>query len=176
MITRILAIFLAALLALTPASAWAQSVPPIPAQRGGSFVAAAVNRVGAAVVRIDTERTITRNPSPMFNDPFFRQFFRDGMIPDAPYEEHLQGQGSGFIFDANGTILTNAHVVDDADQVTVTLKDGRKFSAEVQGVDEVTDLAVVKIQGQGDGFPTATLGDSDQVQVGDRCRQSSGTG
>jgi S1-C subfamily serine protease len=103
----------------------------------------------------------------MFNDPFFRQFFRDGMIPDAPYEEHLQGQGSGFIFDANGTILTNAHVVDDADQVTVTLKDGRKFSAEVQGVDEVTDLAVVKIQGQGDGFPTATLGDSDQVQVGD---------
>jgi S1-C subfamily serine protease len=167
MITRILAIFLGALLALTPTAAWAQSVSPIPAQRGGSFVAAAVNRVGPAVVRIDTERTITRNPGPMFNDPFFRQFFRDGMIPDAPYEEHLQGQGSGFIFDANGTILTNAHVVDDADQVTVTLKDGRRFSAEVQGVDEVTDLAVVKIQGQGDGFPIATLGDSDQVQVGD---------
>jgi S1-C subfamily serine protease len=168
MITRILAIFLGALLALTPASnAWAQPVAPqAPAQKGGSFVAAAVNRVGAAVVRIDTERTITRNPNPMFNDPFFRQFFREGMMPDAPYEEHLQGQGSGFVINEDGTILTNAHVIDGADEVVVTLKDGRKFPAEVKGVDEVTDLAVVKIQGQG-GFPTSTLGDSDQVQVGD---------
>jgi S1-C subfamily serine protease len=184
MITRILAIFLGALLALNPFQAlpsWAEPVPAIapqatvlpqppassPAPKGGSFVAAAVRRVGAAVVRIDTERTITRNPDPVFNDPLFRRFFNDGMIPDAPYEEHLQGQGSGFIVDATGTILTNAHVVDGADQVTVTLKDGRKFKGEVKGADEVTDLAVVKIQVQGGGFPTSELGDSDQVEVGD---------
>ena len=188
MITRILAIFLGALLALNPFQAlpsWAEpasaiapaialqptvvpSAPAsIPAPKGGSFVAAAVRRVGAAVVRIDTERTITRNPDPVFNDPFFRRFFNDGMVPDAPYEEHLQGQGSGFIVDATGTILTNAHVVNGADQVIVTLKDGRKFKGEVKGADEVTDLAVVKIQVQGGGLPTSELGDSDQVEVGD---------
>lgn len=188
MITRILAIFLGALLALNPFQAlpsWAEPVSAIapaiapqptvvsqapasvPAPKSGSFVAAAVRRVGAAVVRIDTERTITRNPDPVFNDPFFRRFFNDGMVPDGPYEEHLQGQGSGFIVDATGTILTNAHVVNGADQVTVTLKDGRKFKGEVKGADEVTDLAVVKIQVQGGGLPTSELGDSDQVEVGD---------
>jgi S1-C subfamily serine protease len=171
MITRILTIFLGALLALTPISAaWAEPIPAAPqgvAPRSSSFVAAAVNRVGAAVVRIDTERTVTRSPDPMLNDPFFRQFFSDGRMPNAPYEEHLQGQGSGFIVDAGGTILTNAHVVDGADQVMVTLKDGRKFEGEVKGVDDVTDLAVVKIKVQGGGLPTSALGDSDQVQVGD---------
>jgi S1-C subfamily serine protease len=171
MITRILTIFLGALLALTPISAaWAEPIsaaPQVVAPRSSSFVAAAVNRVGAAVVRIDTERTVTRNPDPMLNDPFFRQFFSDGRMPNAPYEEHQQGQGSGFIVDASGTILTNAHVVDGADQVTVTLKDGRKFEGEVKGVDEVTDLAVVKIKVQGGGLPTSALGDSDQVEVGD---------
>jgi S1-C subfamily serine protease len=187
MITRILAIFLGALLALNPfqtSPSWAEpglaiapastsqataapQTPSAPAPKGGSFVAAAVRRVGAAVVRIDTDRTITRNPDPVLNDPFFRRFFNEGMIPNAPYEEHLQGQGSGFIVDATGTILTNAHVVNGADQVTVTLKDGRKFKGEVKGADEVTDLAVVKIQVQGGGLPTSELGDSDQVEVGD---------
>lgn len=142
-----------------------QLIAQVPAQRGGSFVAAAVNQVGAAVVRIDTERTITRNPAPFYNDPFFRGFFGDA-FPMQPYEERLQGQGSGFIVDGNGTILTNAHVVEGADRVTVTLKDGRQFDGDVLGVDEITDLAVVKITVQTD-LPTAPLGDSDQVQVGD---------
>ncbi|HEY9623309.1 MAG TPA: HhoA/HhoB/HtrA family serine endopeptidase [Crinalium sp.] len=132
-----------------------------------SFVAAAVNRVGPAVVRIDTERTITRNPDPFFNDPFFRRFFgNDGFSQQGPYEERLRGQGSGFIISSSGTILTNAHVVDDADRVTVTLKDGRRFDGEVQGADEVTDLAVVKINA-GSNLPTASLGNSDVIQVGD---------
>jgi Do/DeqQ family serine protease len=131
-----------------------------------SFVAAAVNRVGPAVVRIDTERTITRNPDPFFNDPFFRRFFGNDMLPQGPFEERLRGQGSGFIISSDGTILTNAHVVDSADRVTVTLKDGRRFDGEVQGADEVTDLAVVKI-GAGGNLPTASLGNSDQIQVGD---------
>jgi S1-C subfamily serine protease len=116
-------------------------------------------------VRIDTERTITRNPDAFLSDPLFRRFFGD--IPTQPYEERLQGQGSGFIIDGNGTILTNAHVVEDADRVTVSLKDGRKFEGTVVGVDEVTDLAVVKIDVRDEGLPTAALGDSDSVQVGD---------
>jgi S1-C subfamily serine protease len=77
----------------------------------------------------------------------------------------LRGQGSGFIIDRSGIILTNAHVVDQADKVTVLLKDGRTFEGKVQGADEVTDLAVVKIDGR--DLPIAPLGDSNQVKVGD---------
>jgi S1-C subfamily serine protease len=176
MITRVLSIVLGVLLVLAfPAPGWAaplfvrannaeQTIAQAAPQRG-SFVAAAVNRVGAAVVQIDTERTITRQPDPFFSDPFFRRFFGDSMMPQGPFEQRLQGQGSGFIVNSDGTILTNAHVVADADRVTVILKDGRRLEGVVRGVDEVTDLAVVKVR-EG-GLPVAPLGDSDQVQVGD---------
>ena len=132
-----------------------------------SFVASAVRRVGPAVVRIDTEKTITRQSSdPFMDDPFLRDFF--GGFPRQPQEERLRGQGSGFIIDNTGNILTNAHVVNGADRVVVTLKDGRSFEAIVEGVDEVTDLAVVKIDDtDGDLLPVAPLGNSDQIQVGD---------
>ncbi|HAG82046.1 MAG TPA: serine protease [Cyanobacteria bacterium UBA12227] len=130
-----------------------------------SFVTAAVNRVGSAVVRIDTERTITRRIDPFFDDPFFRRFFGEESFSQMPLERRLRGQGSGFIIDKSGIILTNAHVVDQADKVTVILKDGRSVEGKVQGADEVTDLAVVKIDGK--DLPVASLGDSNQVQVGD---------
>jgi S1-C subfamily serine protease len=132
-----------------------------------SFVASAVRKVGSAVVRIDTEKTITRRaPDPFYEDPFFRDFF--GGMPRQPQEELLRGQGSGFIIDQSGNILTNAHVVNGADRVVVTLKDGRSFEAVVEGVDEVTDLAVVKIDGNGgEPLPIAALGNSDRVGVGD---------
>lgn len=136
-----------------------------PATKGGSFVTAAVNLVGPAVVRIDTERTVTRNVDPLFDDPFFRRFFGDDLAQQLPREQHLRGQGSGFIIDSSGVILTNAHVVDNADKVTVTLKDGRTLEGQVRGTDEVTDLAVVKVNGG--NLPVAPLGDSTQVQVGD---------
>lgn len=130
-----------------------------------SFVAAAVNRVGPAVVRIDTDRTITTRPAdPFFDDPFFSPFFGDG-YSRAPQEYHQRGQGSGFIIDRNGIILTNAHVVSGADTVSVTLKDGRTLKGEVRGIDEPSDLAVVKINGQ--NLPVAPLGNSSDVQVGD---------
>ena len=130
-----------------------------------SFVTAAVDRVGPAVVRIDTERTITRRVEPMFDDPSFRRFFGEDFFSQIPQERRLRGQGSGFIIDSSGIILTNAHVVDRADKVTVLLKDGRTFEGKVQGVDEVTDLAVVKIAGN--NLPVASLGDSSDVKVGD---------
>lgn len=134
-----------------------------------SFVAIAVRKVGPAVVRIDTEKTVVRNvPDLFFDDPFFRGFFGPEGFQQIPQqEERLRGQGSGFIIDSTGNILTNAHVVNGADQVTVTLKDGRSFEGTVEGVDEVTDLAVVKIQAPGEELPVAALGDSDQVEVGD---------
>ncbi|NEQ33218.1 MAG: trypsin-like serine protease, partial [Leptolyngbya sp. SIO4C5] len=75
--------------------------------------------------------------------------------------------GSGFIIDPSGNILTNAHVVDGADRVTVTLKDGRQFEGTVEGEDEVTDLAVVRINAGSEDLPIAALGNSDQVEVGD---------
>jgi S1-C subfamily serine protease len=155
MVTMVITAMPAAALAQTPA-----------AMANQSFVAAAVRRVGPAVVRIDTEKTITRQfPSPFYDDPFLRDFF--GGLPRQSQEELLRGQGSGFIVDRSGNILTNAHVVNGADRVVVTLKDGRSFEAVVEGVDEVTDLAVVKIDDNDDILPVASLGDSDQVEVGD---------
>jgi S1-C subfamily serine protease len=126
---------------------------------GSSFVAAAVRKVGAAVVRIDTEKTVSQKIDPALEDFMF------GM-PMQPQQQKMRGQGSGFIIDSQGILLTNAHVVNEADRVTVTLKDGRTFDGKVQGVDPVTDLAVVKISGA-KNLPVATLGKSDEVQVGD---------
>jgi S1-C subfamily serine protease len=124
---------------------------------GASFVSIAVDLVGAAVVRIDTERTITRRVDP---------FYGDEALTGLPQQQLLRGQGSGFIIDRDGIILTNAHVVDRADKVTVILKDGRSFKGKVRGVDAVTDLAVIKVSGA-TNLPTARLGDSDLVKVGD---------
>jgi Do/DeqQ family serine protease len=170
----ILEIFLGVLLAFTslwvlPALAEATVVIPressVAAISASSFVTAAVKRVGPAVVRIDTEKTITRPVDPIFEDPFFRRFFGDSFSEQSPTEQ-LRGLGSGFIIDETGLILTNAHVVDQADKVTVRLKDGRTFEGKVKGIDEVTDLAVVKINA-GNHLPIAPLGDSDLLQVGD---------
>lgn len=152
--------------ALAPTTPQAQRQIPIPdTGNRNSFVTAAVDRVGPAVVRIDTERTITRRVDPLFEDPAFRRFFGNDAFSQLPQERRLRGQGSGFIIDQSGIILTNAHVVDQADKVTVLLKDGRTFQGKVQGADEVTDLAVVKIDGK--DLPVADLGDSNQVKVGD---------
>jgi S1-C subfamily serine protease len=138
---------------------------PIP-NSSESFVALAVKRVGPAVVRIDTERTIERRTDPILEDPFFHRFFGEEYFPKTPPIERLRGQGSGFIIDKSGIVLTNAHVVDKADKVTITLKDGRNLPGKVQGVDPVTDLAVVKLQA-GSNLPVAPLGDSGTVEVGD---------
>ncbi len=137
------------------------------AQFSTNFVASAISRTGPAVVRIDTERTVTRRVDPFFDDPFFREFFGDRFSQQVPRERQVRGQGSGFITDKNGIILTNAHVVSGADRVIVTLRDGREFEGTVKGTDEVTDLAVVQINPQGADLPIAPLGDSSQIQVGD---------
>lgn len=137
-----------------------------PVKAPTSFVGAAIAKTGGAVVRIDTERTVARRVDPIFEDPFFRDFFGDRFRLETP-ERQVRGQGSGFIIEPNGTILTNAHVVSQADRVMVTLKDGREFVGEVKGADEVTDLAVIKIEPKGEPLPVASLGDSSTLEVGD---------
>ena len=132
-----------------------------------SFVASAVEKTGPAVVRIDTEKTVATRIDPLFEDPLFREFFGDRFNGRIPRERQIRGQGSGFITQKDGIILTNAHVVSGADRVTVTLKDGREFEGVVKGKDDVTDLAVVQIETLGVDLPVASLGNSNSVRVGD---------
>lgn len=132
--------------------------------------------VGKAVVSISTEYTarVKGGKRYFFNGPFggspfqddelFRKFFDDffGEIPDREYKQN--GLGSGVIISDEGYILTNEHVVGEADKVTVTLPDGREFKAEVKGQDARSDLAVIKINAR--NLPVAPLGDSDDLRIG----------
>ncbi|NEQ45150.1 MAG: PDZ domain-containing protein [Leptolyngbya sp. SIOISBB] len=171
-VMRCMAIALVALLTLMTGESpvLAQTAAEVVATPLGerSFVAMAVEQVGDAVVRIDTETTVVREtPDLFFDDPFFRGFMGPNGFPSYPQQELLRGQGSGFIISAAGDILTNSHVVDGADRVTVTLKDGRSYEGIVEGQDSVTDLAVVKIEAGDEPLPIAQLGNSDSVKVGD---------
>jgi len=129
-----------------------------------NFIAAAVERVGPAVVRIDASRTVQSRVPEIFNDPFFRQFF-GADVPTAPSRRVERGTGSGFVISADGLILTNAHVVSGADTVSVTMKDGREFSGKVVGQDPLTDVAVVRVQAN--NLPTVSLGNSDSLKPGE---------
>ncbi|MDZ7957645.1 MAG: HhoA/HhoB/HtrA family serine endopeptidase [Aulosira sp. DedQUE10] len=139
--------------------------PPIFSSSGDpNFVVGVVQKVGPAVVRIDSSRTITSQTPEEFNDPFFRRFFGD-RVPSQPQQRVERGSGSGFIINSSGQILTNSHVVDGADSVTVILKDGRSFNGKVLGEDPVTDVAVIKIPAN--NLPTLALGNSDALQPGE---------
>ncbi len=137
--------------------------PEPPALTPPSFVADAARRVGPAVVRIDTERNVARPPfDPTLLDPLLRDLFGD---PSSSTRE--RGQGSGVVIDGpRGLVLTNAHVVERVDAVTVTLADGRQLDGAVVGTDPVTDLAVVRITGKSP-LSAAPLGDSEALEVGD---------
>ncbi|MDI3259412.1 MAG: trypsin-like peptidase domain-containing protein, partial [Sinobacteraceae bacterium] len=115
-----------------------------------------------AVVNIAV-RSKVQIQNPLLNDPFFRRFFN---IPDQPQEREEQAIGSGVIVDATkGYILTNNHVVAQADKVVVRLNDDRQFDAKIIGTDPQTDLAVLQIKA--DKLTALPLGDSDKLQVGD---------
>ena len=124
-----------------------------------------VKETSPAVVNIDTETMVTRRPHPFANDPFFRAFFGQEfdnfkrMVP-------MRGKGSGFIVDGlNGYILTNNHVVADADKITITLLDGRTLDAALIGRDPTFDLAVIQIKA--DDLPSIPLGNSDEAEIGE---------
>jgi serine protease Do len=146
---------------LLPRPEAANSAAPADAVRPSNFIAAVAQKVGPAVVRIDATRTVANPLDPeLFNQPLFRHFF-----PQLPQEFQQEGTGSGFIIDADGLILTNAHVVEGSERVRVHLLDGRTFEGKVKGSDPVTDIAVIQIEGE--NLPTVTLGNSDQVRPGD---------
>ena len=128
-----------------------------------------VKKVSPAVVNIATRGTIRdRGPqNPLLDDPFFRRFFDVPPDNNGPRERPFQSAGSGVIFDAKaGYIVTNAHVVENASEITVTLQDGRDLKAEVVGSDEPSDVAVLKVKSDGN-LVQIGLGDSAKVEVGD---------
>jgi len=137
--------------------------PIVSSSSDPNFVVAVVQKVGPAVVRIDASRTISQQVPDEYDDPFFRRFF--GEPPTQPRERVERGSGSGFIINGNGQILTNSHVVNGADKVTVTLKDGREFQGKVLGEDPVTDVAVIKIDAN--NLPSVNLANSDNLQPGE---------
>ena len=124
-----------------------------------------VQKTSPAVVRIEAEskgRASRSQQSPFGDDDFFRQFPMPRQNQRPPTE---RGMGSGVIVSADGTILTNAHVVDEAEKITVLLSDNKSFDAKLVGIDKPSDLAVLKIEAQ--NMPFLTLGNSDTVRVGD---------
>jgi serine protease Do len=134
------------------------------------FVAVA-KKVGPAVVNIQSKKYIER-PGYSFQGPFddfFREFFGD--VPkQEPQKQKVEGQGSGFIIDKKGLILTNNHVVAGGGELTVKLSDSREFKAEVVGTDPRTDVAVIRLKDLNGNLPdteVAVLGNSDEIEVGD---------
>jgi S1-C subfamily serine protease len=125
--------------------------PSAPLQAGNNFIVTAAERVGPAVVRIDTVKRVI-NPL-------------GGLFGSGPSIQQQQGQGSGFITRSDGVILTNAHVVEGTSEVSVTLPDGRSFNGKVLGADPLTDIAVVRVVAQ--KLPVAPLGDSNKVRPGE---------
>ncbi|HKR61268.1 MAG TPA: Do family serine endopeptidase [Pyrinomonadaceae bacterium] len=124
-----------------------------------------VSRVSPAVITIHSEMRV-RAPQqyPFMDDPMFRQFFGD-RVPQQMPEQRRSGLGSGVIISTDGYVLTNYHVVDGAEQIKVDLNDNRTLDAKVVGLDQPSDLAVLKIDAT--GLPVLALGDSDKVRVGD---------
>ncbi len=128
-----------------------------------NFVSEAVKNVGPAVVRIDTERAVERQQfDPTLLDPLLRDLLGEpGVLPDRE-----RGQGSGVIIDQNGLVLTNAHVVERVDIVSITLADGTNYDGKVLGTDSITDLALVQVK-EDINSKVAPLGDSEKLEVGD---------
>ncbi len=146
-----------------------KTIRPPEGSWGPNTIADIVEEVGDAVVNIDIVKKV-RVTSP-FRDfdrdfgghffdfmPEFRDFYKDRIIPQ-------KGAGSGFIIDSKGYILTNEHVVRGADEIKVTLKDGRKLTGKVAGQDASLDLAVIKVDAK--DLPTVRLGDSSKIRPGE---------
>ena len=136
-------------------------------------------KISAAVVNISTEKTVKRpqvtrrmpgmpgpGPSPFGPEDPFREFF-ERFFGDMPKEFKSRSLGSGFIFDKDGFIITNNHVIEGADKIKVKLMDGREFKATIKGRDPMTDMALIKIDSPSHDLPALPLGDSNAIRVGD---------
>jgi len=141
-----------------------QTEPYLALESFSNSIADIAEKVGPAVVNIDTVRMVKQG-SPFFSqDPIFRQFFGE-QFKDYSRTIPQKGTGSGFIISQEGYILTNEHVIHKAEKIKVTLSDGRKFTGKLIGSDLDSDIAIVKIDS--DDLPIVTLGDSDKLRVGE---------
>src|SRR6202451_3018367 len=146
----------------------AQNALPVSLGNFANGFSAVIKPALPAVVNIRTSKMVkaqANQMSPFFNDPMFRQFFGDQFGGGKPHAEREQALGSGVIVTADGTILTNNHVIDGASDIKVYLSDKREFKAKLVGADPKTDIAVLKIDAG--SLPTLPLGDSSQLNVGD---------
>ena len=132
---------------------------------GKPSLAPLMQHVTPAVVNIAVEGSVEAPNNPLFDDPFFRRFFD---VPDQQQPDRIpqQAAGSGVIVDAkNGYVLTNHHVIENADKITVTLSDRRRLDAKLIGSDEGTDVALLQVDA--DGLSALDFADSDDLEVGD---------
>ena len=161
-----IAVFVAAfvmLVTMAQASAAKTKIPKSEAQITLSF-APLVKRIAPAVVNVFATQKVVQQ-SPFDGDPFFERFFgRDGF--NGRRRRNQNSLGSGVIVDAGGIIITNHHVIKNADKVKVVLSDGREFDADIILKDDKADLAVLQIRSD-EEFPTISVGDSDDLEVGD---------
>ncbi|HXZ59391.1 MAG TPA: Do family serine endopeptidase [Steroidobacteraceae bacterium] len=152
---------------LACAAAAPAGVPPAVGDTPLPSLAPMIRKASPAVVNVATRGTVRDSgpQNPLLNDPFFRRFF-DLPPGTAPREHPFRSAGSGVIFDARrGYIVTNAHVIENASEITVTLQDGRDLKAEVVGSDQPSDVAVLRVSA--DGLSPMPLGDSSRLEVGD---------
>ena len=143
------------------------AIGALPAKVGGKALpslAPLVEDASPAVVNIATRGTVNAPRNPLADDPFFQRFFG---TPPQQRQREVRSAGSGVIVDVkNGYILTNHHVIENADEIEITLSDNRSLKAEVVGSDPGTDIAVIQVS-ETDRLTQMPLGDSDQIRVGD---------
>lgn len=146
-----------------PGEPQTQVAAPLPAATAPASYAGAVERAAPAVVNINTSKLVIQR-NPFFDDPFMQRFFRDNPLL-TPRRQMESSLGSGVIVSNDGYVLTNHHVIAEADEIQVTLSDGRSARASVVGSDPESDIAVLKIDL--DKVPVITFGNSEQLRVGD---------
>jgi Do/DeqQ family serine protease len=157
------------LLAAAPPANAQTRTPPANRELIHLSFAPVVKRAAPAVVNVFSRRVVrtAQGPAALFNDPFFRRFFGDQLPLGVPRERVENSLGSGVILQSDGFIVTNYHVIRDAQEVLVVLADRREFEARIALVDERADLAVLKIDVHGETLPALDIGDSDKLEVGD---------
>ncbi|MGR8934372.1 MAG: DegQ family serine endoprotease [Gammaproteobacteria bacterium] len=159
---RIMPLFFAALLGLAAAQS-AHSALPFFSSDTPNSLAPMLERAMPAVVNISTTKNIEIMENPLLQDPFFRHFFQ---IPNQPMRRQQNSLGSGVIIDSrDGYILTNNHVIDKADEIMVTLSDGRQLKADLVGTDPEADVAVIRVPPE--NLTELPIADSDKLKVGD---------
>lgn len=168
MTKKILPLILFCLFLAPGSNAPAQRQIPQSQQQINLSYAPLVKQAAPAVVNIYTKKRVkVRGLSPLFNDPFFKQFFGNNLFPGLNRERVENSLGSGIIVKSDGLVITNYHVIKDSAEITVVLSDKREFPAHIVLTDEKTDLATLRIDTQGESLPTLPLSNSDDLQVGD---------